>query len=678
MRSLNLFSSSGRDKCAYFDIRLDNDFVVFRGDEHEAAAQLLKGTLVLCISSPLKVESIQLKLTGTARYVWTDTKVTPSGMSSHKTDKTVTILEHRWPPFAGVGAPDPEDRSRQLTKGVTLPPGNYEWPFELMLGGDTTESVEGLREASITYKLKAVVSRPNKILHPDIPAEKSLRVIRTLQASALEFLHAMSIENIWPNKVDYSIVVPQKAVVFGSCIPLEMRLTPLLKGLEVGSITVKLMEVHDFIIQTGTAVREHKKEREIDTWTIPVTRAEHWQDVIEDGGPEGWQGQEGWVVHRSLGLPKRLTQCLQDVNAKGIKIRHKLKVVVSLNNPDGHVSELRATLPVSIFISPNMPPDENGAINRQLPNGASREAATMAPPAYELHKLDQLYEDMDSGAYLASGAASGVSSPLRARSRSASSENLHAMQLQRGAIQPDVLAHRLQSMALDQRHRNLSWTSNLSAAGAIHPDVTSYPADAARGDALTPLTPLTRHSSGEPAPASGFETPPQHLDFLEVAALSRVPSYDTALRTPVRPLTSQDSALPDYLTALSAPASAPGSPRLRAATLGMTGIPAAAASDSHSRSSVEAAAQGEALSRTPPAASSSYMLAAHAVSAPVSRDPSPPASALATPASTHSSHRRPLLSHRRQFSSGFLHGVFHVVGEGDEPRRLHLLQARSG
>jgi hypothetical protein len=50
--------------------RLDNDFLVFRGDDHEAAAQLLKGTVVLCVSSPLKVESIQLKLTGTARYVY--------------------------------------------------------------------------------------------------------------------------------------------------------------------------------------------------------------------------------------------------------------------------------------------------------------------------------------------------------------------------------------------------------------------------------------------------------------------------------------------------------------------------------------------------------------------------------------------------------------------------------
>jgi hypothetical protein len=67
MRSFNPFTSvSGR--YALFEIRLDNDFIVFRGNEHEAAGQLLKGTVVLCLTSPLKVENIHLKLTGTVHY----------------------------------------------------------------------------------------------------------------------------------------------------------------------------------------------------------------------------------------------------------------------------------------------------------------------------------------------------------------------------------------------------------------------------------------------------------------------------------------------------------------------------------------------------------------------------------------------------------------------------------
>ncbi len=618
----------------------------------------------------------------------------------------MSVFEHRWSPFVGAGAPDLEDSSRQQTKGVTLPAGNYEWPFELMINGDTTESVEGLREASIRYKLKATLAR--KLLH-DLHAEKPLRVIRTLEASALEFLHAMSIENIWPNKIDYSIVVPQKAVVFGSCVPIEMRFTPLLKGLELGNITIKLMEIHDIVLQTpaGNVARQHKREREIDSWTIQVTKEEHWQDMIHEGGPDGWEGQEGWVVNSSLPLPKKLTKCLQDVNAKGIKIRHKLKLVVALVNPDAHVSELRATLPVSIFISPNMPLDEDGNLVRQLPTGAAREAANIAPPAYEHHRLDQLYDDIDPmGIHSPIGGRSGVNSPFRGLSRAGSAENLHAM-ARSAPVQPDQLAHRLHSMSLDERHRANTWNSATgSRTESIHPDDAL--STTAQQHTPPPSAPLTRHNSGNDP--SGSTTPPaqEHLDFPEISELSKVPSYQTAVKTPVsRPRLSEGLALPDYRTALSAPSSAPPSPRLTPAAPSVDSLEAisevageaAAASSPTSAPAVTSApapTSAPAVTSAPAAAPPPPSYTPPAAPTP-STDPAPtstpnppptpastptPASADApTPAAANSApqRRRPtLLPLRRQFSPTFLRDVLPMAGEGDEGRRLHLLQARSG
>ncbi|KAG7286103.1 hypothetical protein NEMBOFW57_008406 [Staphylotrichum longicolle] len=634
MRSFNPFTSAA-GRCTLFEIRLENDFIVFRGNDHEASGQLLKGTLVLCLSSALRVEDIHLKLMGTAHYTYASR------------------------PHCAAKRRDP---SRQQTKGVTLPPGNYEWPFEVLLNGDTTESVEGMREASIRYKLKATVAR-GKLVH-DIHAYKQLRVIRTLEASALEFLHAMSIENIWPNKIDYSIVVPQKAVVFGSCIPVEMRFTPLLKGLELGDIKIKLMEVHDIVLQSpaGHAIREHKKEREVDSWTIPVSREEHWQDVITDSGPGRLEGQEGWVVNTSLTLPKKLTKCLQDVNAKGIKVRHKLKLVVALNNPDNHVSELRATLPVSIFISPNMPLDEDGNLVRQLPNGASREAATIAPPAYEHHRLDQIYEDIDPiNLHSPIGGRSGVSSPFRGHSRAGSTENLPA--LLQGAIQPDLLASRLHNMSLDERHRNTSWNSNLSAAGTG--SRTDSPGD--DGHPSPPASaPLTRHNSGDEP--SGSNTPPEHLDFPEISELSKVPSYQTAVKTPVsRPRVADGCALPDYATALSAPSSPPGSPYLGPAT----------PSIEHSLEAIaEAAQEPERLilpSRADLSPGANFGTRTRANFGP--RLIFPPRFTRPQPGCTE-----PQADHGPQATVfiWILSNVLNIAGEGDEGRRLHLLQARSG
>lgn len=47
--------------------RLERDVIVFRGGEDEATDQILKGAVVLCLKSPLKVETIQLCFGGTLR-----------------------------------------------------------------------------------------------------------------------------------------------------------------------------------------------------------------------------------------------------------------------------------------------------------------------------------------------------------------------------------------------------------------------------------------------------------------------------------------------------------------------------------------------------------------------------------------------------------------------------------
>jgi Mg-chelatase subunit ChlI len=53
------------------------------------------------------------------------------------------------------------------------------------------------------------------------------------------------------------------------------------------------------------------------------------------------QGRDGYTLRETMELPKTLSECMQDVNVHGIKIRHKLKFIVALHNPDGHTSEVR-------------------------------------------------------------------------------------------------------------------------------------------------------------------------------------------------------------------------------------------------------------------------------------------------------------------------------------------------
>ena len=196
------------------------------------------------------------------------------------------------------------------------------------------ESVEGLAESHIIYKLKATVAR-GKLAY-DLHAWKPVRIVRTLDPSALELAHAMTVENVWPNKIEYSLVIPQKAIIFGTAIDVEMRFTSLLKGLKIGSIRCQLIEAQEFSVPGATAHSERfwKHTRDVENWTFELNDEEHYNELLND------DGQDGYRLIEKMPLPKKLSKCLQDVDVHGIKIRHKVKFNIALHNPDGHVSEV--------------------------------------------------------------------------------------------------------------------------------------------------------------------------------------------------------------------------------------------------------------------------------------------------------------------------------------------------
>jgi hypothetical protein len=153
----------------------------------------------------------------------------------------------------------------------------------------------------------------------------------------------MTVENVWPNKIEYQLVIPQKAIIFGTAIDVEMRFTSLLKGLRIGNIKCQLIEAQEFTI-AGASVnteRFYKHQRDIDSWTFELNDEEHYHDMLDDSG------QDGYTLHEKMPLPKRLSKCLQDVDVHGIKIRHKVKFNIALHNPDGHVSEVSSSFVVS-------------------------------------------------------------------------------------------------------------------------------------------------------------------------------------------------------------------------------------------------------------------------------------------------------------------------------------------
>lgn len=384
------------------------------------------------------------------------------------------------------------------------------------------------------------------------------------------YFPVQSVENVWPNKIEYSISTPTKAVIFGTSIQVDFKLIPLLKGLRIGQIVSQLIESHDLTLnpEDPDSIRNTYKS------TRTILTDEH--ELDPDGSLEIIdEAAEGYQFTRHLELPKTLTRCLQDTDTRGIKIRHKMKFRVQLLNPDGHISEvsgslsvfvrcqisnrfqLRATLPVSVFISPNLAIDDNNNLVDQTPQSAQRaidDIAQQAPPLYGEHQFDQLYSEVDPSGYRTPGPGSGgPGTPFGTLSRNLSTENLASMNaLTNTDISASALHSRLSSLH-NTRHSRHSPTEH-----DHHPDneirqlgvPPDYFGPSSGSNSHSPGSPtLSRRPSDEgdhdhdhdPLP-SGMATP-FHPQYAEVETLSRVPSYSTAVRTTVRP---RDADLPDY------------------------------------------------------------------------------------------------------------------------------------
>ncbi|KAK3366442.1 hypothetical protein B0H63DRAFT_362891, partial [Podospora didyma] len=473
---------TGRHYFTLFEIRLENDPIIFHGNDREASGQLLKGTVVLCLSSPLKITGVQLSLTGTLQCSWTGTNGKLTGGSHQRFCKRATIFFHRWSLFTGIGANSSAEPSPSTAnfKGVTLPTGNYEWPFELMLPGHTTESIDGIREVSITYELNTSIGR-GKFAY-DLHASKRVYIGRNLALPVYQLLQRTSFENTWPSKVAYSLMVPRNTCVIGSSISLDTRFKPLLRGLELTSITARLIEVYS--ISTASPgvcydVRKFRREKEIAKWTILASRERHWRD------------QEGWLVYLSL-IPPKTMKVHKDIDTHEVRINHKLSLAAILKNPDGNYSEVCITFSIKMVTSPSE-----------------------ALPGYGEHFLDQLYE--------------GETRACNLQATQHQSTVVASLSLM--GLSPRTPSSGLRNVTLETSQSNCSSGSmglwgGRPAAAQLHP---------------LRSTPVVNR---DVFPGRNTQ---EHLNCFDMTELSKVPSYQTAVTTPVGPTMFMRSfGLPDY------------------------------------------------------------------------------------------------------------------------------------
>ncbi|PSN75280.1 carbon catabolite repression protein cred, partial [Corynespora cassiicola Philippines] len=515
----------GRSQQPVLEIKPESPFVVFYGEPSESQDVELKGKLFLNAPESMNVKSIRMTLTGTRKVSW--------HISNTVTPQPITNKQHFL--FENLDL-FPVDGSK--SKPHKLNAGPHEWDFKFKMPSSLDESVEGLPTNWIVYTLKATVER-GYMAGGKLTTSSHIRVIRTLGRDLLDSVPMEQInEDIWASKLAYKITVPQKNYIVGSSITADFMLIPLRKGVEISTIKMELLESRQLFADFAGRRVSHQTDVQVahKDGLMPENSAHQVPDGIDDADQ---LFDESHRFQMTLDLPKSLKYCRQSVDTENIRISHKLRLYVNLLNPEGHTSQLLVKNHVNLFISPNLPPNEDQSVvvdHAILSQQAMQEQVNQnAPPTYGLHQLDSLYNDIDPSGFMTPGGHSmgnsGANTPFYAHSRSGSTEDLASLDAQLhqtgGGASARALQHRLANLNLgiNDRTARFAPTRNHSSGGS------------------TPLSNADNYSS---------DTFQSEVEY-DMEALARTPSYNTAVRTPARTPIHED--LPTYEYATSRPSS---------------------------------------------------------------------------------------------------------------------------
>ncbi|KAG8800749.1 hypothetical protein FRC17_006812, partial [Serendipita sp. 399] len=206
------------------DIVLQEDVVVIRGTGTDYEPATVRGIVRLALQEDTDIKALLIRCTGKSR-------ITISRDGIHSQPHTIIHYLKETELLEG-------DKSHPHT----LKAGRHEFPFTYELDAHTPASIlANFGMAAIEYRLRAIAVRPSSFA-TNFTVSKELGVIRSFSSEALEFQQTVEIENIWPEKVQYAVILPHKAWAAGDQISAVLKFTPLTKGVKVVNIRMGLQE----------------------------------------------------------------------------------------------------------------------------------------------------------------------------------------------------------------------------------------------------------------------------------------------------------------------------------------------------------------------------------------------------------------------------------------------------
>ncbi|KDR67550.1 hypothetical protein GALMADRAFT_79832, partial [Galerina marginata CBS 339.88] len=228
-----------KDKSS-LSIVLDAPCLTLKGTGPDVEPTTLSGHVVLYLTEATSLKEITLQFRGKARIPMPANE----SMIGSGTSISYVVCNHDWSFLESVAG-----TSKRHTR--TLKAGKHYFPFSLSIGGSLPSSIStaALGGASVAYKLRAVATRPG-FAH-NLQSILPVPIQRSFTMEALEYQQTLEIENTWPDKVMYAIMLPHKAWAAGDALGAVLKFSPLSKGVKVVSVVSALHETTKVYARSG-------------------------------------------------------------------------------------------------------------------------------------------------------------------------------------------------------------------------------------------------------------------------------------------------------------------------------------------------------------------------------------------------------------------------------------------
>ncbi|KAJ4483839.1 hypothetical protein J3R30DRAFT_1840898 [Lentinula aciculospora] len=438
------------------EILLEKECIFLKGTGIDVEPTRLSGHVALYLSESTSIKEITLQFRGKARLP----AVSHESITLNSAPLTFIVCNHEWSFLEG-----------EKRHSHTLKAGRHFFPFQLQLGGSLPSSISTtvFGGASVAYKLRAHVSRPG--LSHNLQSIIPVNLVRSFAPEALEYQQTLEIENTWPEKLMYSIMIPHKAWACGDTVTALVKFSPLLKGVGVLNINTSIHETVKVYTRSGhqehSRVVASMKHEIVGGKAVETHELEHRHRMNQTPGgssspgtpnlsssyrstgsasgyfaysPHGNQAsqpgpsslptsfstspssqllrdpvdgielsQDDIVTYLILPLPRNITPTHV---LDPIHVTHRIRWSILILNPDGHTSELRCSLPLHL-LDPRLLSEArmNTAATRRLLIGGPEVPAEETEDDMELPSYNAHVRDRIANMYLPESATMRVTNP---------------------------------------------------------------------------------------------------------------------------------------------------------------------------------------------------------------------------------------------------------------------------